>query len=496
MISKAIVVWGAWCMLLACGPAAASRDDLEPCRIKGLAQDALCGVVRRPLDPSAPQGLQIDVHFAVLPALARKRKPDPVFFFAGGPGQSATALAPQLAHQFARVLYRRDLVLVDQRGTGRSAPLRCDDDAPSRPLGDAGLQQQLRQIQACRVALQKLPHGDLRHYTTTLAMGDVEAVRQLLGAAQVNLVGGSYGTRAALEYLRLFPQHVRRIVIDGVAPPDMVLPASFSPDAQMALEALLAACEADGDCRQSYGPLRERWAALLRSLPREVRVLHPLTGQDERFTLTHAMLMAMVRLPLYAPPLASALPYAISEAAQGRFTPLVGLAGSLGGGRTSSARMAMGMHFSVICAEDLPAFEAGGGDKPGKDFGEGFGQLYRQVCKDWPRGAVAPAFYRVLPAAVPGLVLSGGADPVTPPRHGERVAQALGPLVRHVVVPEAGHGVMGLGCMRDVLYRFIEAPDAAAAAAVDAGCARAIPRPKVFRPVTAARAGEAEESRR
>ena len=481
-------------MLLACGPAAASRDGLEPCRIKGLAQDALCGQVRRPLDPAQPQGMQIDVKFAVLPALARKRKPDPVFFLAGGPGQSAISLAPQMANQFGRLLYRRDLVLIDQRGTGRSAPLRCDDDAPSRPLGDADLRQQLRQIQSCRAALQKLPHGDLRHYTTSIAMGDAEAVRQALGAEQVNLVGGSYGTRAALEYLRLFPQRVRRVVIDGVAPPDMVLPASFSPDAQAAFDAMLLACEGDSLCHQTHGPLRERWQTLLRSLPRNVRVLHPQTGQEEQFTLTRDMLMAMVRAPLYAPALASALPYAIREASDGRFTPLVGLAGSLGGGRSGPARLAMGMHFSVICAEDMPAMDAGAGESPGKDFGDGLALLYRQTCKDWPRGKVPPAFYRIQESAAPVLVLSGGADPVTPPRHGERVARALGPHARHVVVPEAGHGVMGLPCMRDVLFRFLDAPDAVAAAAVEAACAAGIPRPKAFRPVRPQRAA-AEETR-
>ncbi len=471
---------------LVLAPLSARAAVLEPCRIKGLAQDAVCGSVRRPLDPAAPQGAQIDIHFAVLPALARNKQPDPVFFFAGGPGQSATALAGPLSSQLGRMLYRRDVVLIDQRGTGRSAPLRCEDEGAGRALRDAQAEQQLAEIQVCRQQLQRLPHGDLRHYTTTLAMADADAVRQALGAQQVNLIGGSYGTRAALEYLRQFPQHVRRVVIDGVAPPDMALPASFSPDAQAALDAWLAACEADKACVQAHGDLRQKLRTLLASLPRSISATHPLTGREERFVLERDMLMGMLRAPLYVPSLASALPYAIDAASRGQFTPLVGLSSSLMGGRTGPSRLAMGMHFSVICAEDLPRMAAGAADPPGRDFGDGMAQQYRRVCADWPRGSVPEAFYRVAVSPAPVLVLSGGADPVTPPRHGQRVTQALGPLARHVVVPQAGHGVMSLPCMRDVLFRFINAADAAAAMAVEADCAVDIPRPPAFKPVAPA----------
>ncbi|MBS1163483.1 MAG: cysteine proteinase, partial [Burkholderiaceae bacterium] len=206
-----------------------SRPGLTACRLQGVEHGALCGSVRRPLDPAAPQGTQIEVHFAVLPALARNRKPDPVFFFAGGPGQSAIEVAGRVQALLGRLSNRRDIVLVDQRGTGRSAPLVCDEADPTQPLADAvDPARMLSRLDACRARLQQLPHGDLRHYTTALAMQDADAVRRQLGADRINLVGGSYGTRAALELLRQFPHTVRRIVLDGVAPPDMVLPAAFS----------------------------------------------------------------------------------------------------------------------------------------------------------------------------------------------------------------------------------------------------------------------------
>jgi pimeloyl-ACP methyl ester carboxylesterase len=469
---------------------AAATDQgglLHPCRLRGLETAALCGSVQRPLDPAAPAGSRIEVHFAVLPALARNKRPDPVFFYAGGPGQSAIALAGQVGRLLGRLSNQRDIVLIDQRGTGRSAPLVCDDPSPTRPLREA-LDPLFEQdaLRRCRLALQRLPHGDLRHFTTVLATQDADAVRRALGAERINLVGVSYGTRVALDHLRQFPQTVRRVVVDGVAPADMVLPASFAVDGQAALDALLAWCAADESCHRLHPGLARTWADLLAGLPRDVVVSHPMTGGEEALRMTSEMLVGLVRAPLYAPALASALPAAIEAAAAGRWTPLVALAMSLSG-HGEGSRLAQGMHFSVVCSEDLPRMDATdpmAGPRGALD-------LYRKACADWPRGAVPPAFYRVPVSPVPVLLLSGGLDPVTPPRHAERVARALGDKARQAVVPNAGHGVMGLGCVRDLVHRFVDLDAEGQALALDTGCAEGVPRPPVFRPVQAEAAAEA-----
>ena len=471
--------------------AAEGRAGLKPCRLQGVTHDAFCGVLRRPLNPAQPQGVQIDVHYAVLPALARNRKPDPVLFFAGGPGQSAMALAGPVSRMLARLGNRRDVVLIDQRGTGKSAPLFCDEPRSDAPLGDAlDNPRQATRLQACAAQLQKLPHGDLRHYTTWVAMQDADAVRQALGAAQVNVMGGSYGTRAALDYMRQFPQTVRRAVIDGVAPPDMVLPAAFSTDNQAALEQVFKACESEARCSASHPGLRAQWQALLAGLPREVSVAHPLTGRLEKLVLTRDGLLSLARLPMYVPAMAAALPQAMGEAAAGRFEPLMGLAMAFMGGGGRAMRMSEGMHFSVVCAEDLPRL-AQASDAPGADFGDSSAQQYRRICEAWPQGPVPAAFYTVAPAQAATLVLSGGADPVTPPRHGERVSRQLGAKARHVVVALAGHGVMALGCMRDVLFRFIDAENDDAALKVDTACVEQIPRPPAYQPPYLSYAAEA-----
>ncbi|MBL8350675.1 MAG: alpha/beta fold hydrolase [Burkholderiaceae bacterium] len=488
------------CAAGAAAPADAIAPLLQPCRLDGLAQAARCGVVKRALDPARPQGVQIEVHFAVVPALARRKADDPVFFFAGGPGQSAIELAGLLASRYARLNQRRDLVFVDQRGTGRSAPLKCADDderAVLQPLAERidEARQQAR-LRECRLALQALPQGDLRFYTTELATGDVLAVRQALGGARINAIGASYGSRAVLDLLRQQPQAVRRAVLDGVVPPDMRLADSAARDNQAALDALLDACAAEAACAHRHPALRAQWRSLLAALPQPVALPHPVSGRTETVLLRRDTLLSLVRAPLYAPLLASALPAAIAEAADGRWAPLAALAGSLGG---SAGTVYTGMHLSVVCSEDLgpvplPADSAG--DAPdaaaGNDFGATFAQQYRQACADWPRGAVSAAFFSLppLPAAgAPVWLLSGGLDPVTPPRHGQRVAQALGPRARHIVVPQLGHGVTALGCLRDAVVRFIDTADDAGALAGDAGCAAAVPRPLAFVPPGAAADG-------
>ena len=454
----------------------AAAGASQPCRVDGIPNEVQCGSIRRPLDPARVDGPQIDIHYLVVPAMARNKRPDAVLLLAGGPGQSAINLAPAVLPGFARLNNQRDLVFIDQRGTGKSAPLQCPDDK-NLPLKDVlDSRRQAERLRTCMTALQKLPHGDLRQYTTVIAMQDIEAVRAHLGYTQWNLVGASYGTRAALDYLRQFPTHVRRTVLDGVAPPDMVLPTSFSQDGQAALDALIKASA------QQFPQMRQDWQTLLVSLPRTVQIAHPLTGAQETVTLDRDAVLRSVRTPLYSPALAAALPHAIHEAAQGRFTALAGLSSALG---TSKAmRLAAGMHFSVVCAEDMARLDATAAtDAVGTDFGDSDARWYRTICSFWPRAAVDPAFYQMGTSVSPVLLLSGGADPATPPRHGERVAKALGAKAQHVVVPQAGHGVMQLGCMREVVARFITAATDAQALPQDAQCATGVPRPLPFIPV-------------
>ncbi len=492
----AAAVVAAVCMAAETAVAADATPAPTECHVAGIRNGVLCGSVQRPLDPEHAGRGTLEIKYVVVPAMARRKLADPVFFLAGGPGQSAVALAAQVMSLFSRLNNRRDIVFVDQRGTGDSAPLTCKDPEDETLADQSEPERQLRLIIQCKAALLKQPYikaeSDLGFFTTTIAVQDLEAVRRQLGAERIDLVGGSYGTRVALEVLRQFPKTVRRSVIDGVTPPDMALPASISADNQAAFNRLVESCAADPSCAKAHPDLHARFATLLQGLPREVTAQHALTGRAETFTLTRELVLGAVRGALYSPPLAAALPEAIEAATRGDYAGLIGLSATQLARKSS--RLATGMHLSVVCAEDMPRLAASA-DKPGAEFGTTFARNYEKLCAVWPRGAVPTAFYTLVKSESPVLMLSGGIDPVTPPRHGERVAKALGPMARHVVVANAGHGVMAIGCMRDVVFRFIDAVTDAEALAVDADCAAQVPRPPAFVSLRSANAKASEPAR-
>jgi pimeloyl-ACP methyl ester carboxylesterase len=470
-------------------PAAAQpASGTTPCRIKGIEQEVRCGSVSVPEDPDAAGGRRIDIHFAVVPAQARIKEPDPLFVLAGGPGQAATAIAAQMQSLLGRVNARRDIVYIDQRGTGRSNPLHCDAPAGAQRLTDlADLRGAINRLADCVRATEA--RADTRQYATWIAARDFDAVRAQLGAERINLWGGSYGTRAAVEYLRQFPARVRSVVIDGVAPATMALPASFAVDADASLRALLAGCQAEPGCARAYPSLESDLDQLLQRAERgtRIRARDPLTAAEHDLVLDRDLLGGLLRAPLYSPMLASAMPYALTRAAAGDANPLLTLALALGGaGPDDFAEL---MHFAVICAEDMPHVDSRArAAAAATRFGDGAIGLYEQACRKVPVRAVPDAFYGPPIADVPVLVLSGGLDPVTPPRHGNEIARSL-PRVLHLTAPQLGHGISAHGCAPDLIGRFIRqaagagrAPFAGIEDGKDAGCLARLPAAMAFQP--------------
>jgi pimeloyl-ACP methyl ester carboxylesterase len=445
-----------------------SQAATKACRVPDFPQEVQCGQLQRPLNPAEPEGKKIAVHYVVLPSQDRNKLPDAVFLLAGGPGQSAINVAGFGQAVLSRLNRRRDLVFIDQRGTGRSAPLHCPELEDGSDVVDND--SMLKMAQNCMKNLQALPYGDLQYFSTSIAVQDIEAVRQAQAYGPVNLVGASYGTRAALEYMRQYPKSVRRMVMDGVTPPDMRFP---SADAQAALDGVFADCARQAQCNQSYPELALRWKKLLSNPPASVSFIHPRLGNQMSVPMNRDGLLGLVHKTLYSAASTAALPYALTQAGQGNFAPLITLSNALN--LSGPGGIAYGMHFSVWCAE---AYAQAGKPVASKDDFETLMMgMYDKVCEKWPRAQVPAGFFTIPVSAAPVLLLSGGIDPVTPSRHGAAVAKALGEQARHLTVDHAGHGLLAHGCIRDVVYRYLNEKNDADAIKLDTSCVRQIPRP-------------------
>lgn len=429
--------------------------------------EAQCGRFSVPENPDAPKGRQIELNIAWLPATDESGvAEDPVFFLAGGPGQAATEIWPHIDDAFAEVRKNRHVVLVDQRGTGKSNPLVCRDRKGESAVMDGEDDSEAEHAAFVRRCLASI-EADPRFYTTTDAVRDLESVRRALGAKQVSLVGGSYGTRVAQQYAKRHPQRTRTVVLDGVVPNELVLGSEHARNLDASLALQFAQCRKLPACSERFGgDTRGQLRALmaqLREKPVEVEFRDPATGAARRERLTADTVAGLTRLFAYAPHAAALLPLVLNEASQGRHAPLMALAQMVN--QQISEQIMHGMQLSVLCSEDASELRENPGDTD-TVLGNGLAKVATEQCKAWPRGTRPADFRAPLKTGVPALLLSGEFDPVTPPRYGEQVLKTL-PNGRHLVLQGQGHGTFGIGCMPKLLGQFLESADAKA---LDAGC--------------------------
>ena len=452
-LGRAIRIVLALAMAWGCGesPSAEVGFDLADCPPEeGLGQ-ALCGWVQVNEDRLAANGRTIDLRVVVYPAMGRDPQPDPVFVLTGGPGQGAAQLSELLEGMLRDVREDRDLVFVDLRGTGKSNGLPCEiesDDLQTTFETSAF-------VESLRRCLGEYD-ADLRHYPTPMAMDDLDEVRERLGYDEINLWGGSYGTRAAQVYVRRHGEHVRSVVFDGAVPMSMNLFHSIPEDAQRALELTLGACERDAACRGAFPAIRAQFQELLDRLsegPMAVSARHPRTGERVAFDMPALGVTSILRGALYSSFGASMVPLLIDRAHAGDFSGLVGTAFALD--PPERLEMSLGMFFSVICAEDLPAADARELQmRASRTFlGATHLEAWRDICAFWPSGSVAEGYFEPVRSDLPTLVLSGALDPVTPPRRGSELARTFS-RSRHIVVPGAAHGTSSVGCVPDLVAEF------------------------------------------
>lgn len=460
---------------LAWASQAAASTQFTDCRITGSNGGSQligeCAEVEVPENRELEGSRNISLHVMRLPARTRDVQADPMFFIAGGPGQSAIDgyLAQDGAFYFLRK--QRDIILVDQRGTGRSNRMQCEEPEEELQLDDIDAEFREEWVRHC---IDTLP-GDPRLYTTLHAIEDLDQVRRELGVDKINIYGISYGTRVALAYLRAYPENVRSVIIDGVVPMDLALGPNISLEAQRALDMIFDRCESDAACSDAFPDVRNAFADLmarLRAQPELVNLRDPITGERTAFEFNDEMLAGALRLLSYQKESVALMPLLIHHASrENDFAPIA--AQALMVTRSIGNQIAIGMHNAVACNEDVPFYTDDEAQQQAmRDTYLGTLQfdVLVQMCQDWPVYVVPESFKHAVESDKPVLILSGEVDPITPPGNGAHAARTLTNSL-HVVAPGQGHGVAGRGCIPMLMAEFMTA---ASANSLDASCVEAL----------------------
>ncbi len=432
-------------------------EALTPCELSAaggrLTANALCGTLTVPEDPDHPAGRQLELAYAVMPARATRTRPDPVFFLAGGPGQSARETAPIMRLALRDINRQRDLIFLDQRGTGGSNPLDCVFAGEEQAWLDPSQDEIIEQLFGCKQRWE----ADVRFYTSSHAAKDLEALRKNYGFEQINLIGGSYGTRMAQVYLRMFPDRVRSVILDAVVPTRLHLGAEHGIKLDLALQRLIAACASDSECNKTFPDLEEAFESLIASFPDhddgpKLAVTHPRKGSAVDLRFTRSTLGAALRFLSYGPQSQMMIPYLIHEASTTGNPARIASQAMIVTDQMADM-IAIGLNFAVGCSEDWPGWP----EVPGSEdslLGDSMRDLYEAVCVGWPGGEVPDDFHQPFDSDVPILILSGELDPVTPPEYGEE-ARAQFSNSLHLVARGRGHIVITQRCISGIAAEFV-----------------------------------------
>jgi pimeloyl-ACP methyl ester carboxylesterase len=430
---------------------------MTSCTIQGYPHPVECGVLQVAADRSATNSGTIGLRVVRIASRGLERQPTPLFMLAGGPGQAATEAYPAVLPILADAIRDRDVVLVDQRGTGQSAALDCAvDESLDQAFDRDGLAKTAR-----RCAKELADRGDLSMFRTASSADDIDAVRDALGYERIDVLGGSYGTRLALAYAERHPTRVRSLVLDGMAPRGLAIPLPMAADAERAIGLMTERCKGLPACAKSFPDIAGDLRAVMARLEEdpEVTVNHPRTGERITIAIPPESFIQSLRGLLYAPELVMLLPLALAEAKKNNFDPFVAQANYLGDGQLDA--MSLGLFLTIVCSEDMPRIDDAETAAQTKDtvIGDTMVTAFRRACAAWPAGPAVPGLDVPESVSAPILALSGELDPVTPPRWAEHVlSHAKGPH-RHVVIPGCGHGTMIRSCVPELIDRFLDAPE-------------------------------------
>ncbi len=457
-----------------------SSIDLKSCFINQILEKAKCATVKMPLDHRGKVDGDIDVFVAVIPALSSQVLDDPLVVFSGGPGQATSDLGSMVGAAFKSIREHREIILIDQRGTGKSTPLRCEDTQET--VYDAA-----KHIAAMRVCRANYDFA-VEYFTMANVIADSHAILEALGYKQVNLWGVSWGTRSAVHYLRRYPDSVRTVIVDGVLPPDIGVFETSPISATRALNLLYEACRLDAACASAYGDIEHTINELIAKATDSAIIYigaDPVTGEQVTQAIGFMTLVQNIRAILYTPQQATMLPMALNKLNQGDGRAFMELTAS---GAMMSKSMYIGATLSLLCGEEVPRMTP----ERAKEIGanhitqDTYYQYWRTACKAWPSLPGEDDIHTALVSDVPMLILSGELDPITPPLMGEHLAKTFSNS-RHLIVEGVGHNVSYQGCIPKLLGTFVKEADASV---LEEGCLDKMKRPAFAVPLAAKKMGD------
>lgn len=439
--------------LFACSSLTAQAADvLSNCQLPDVAGPARCGEVEVPENPAKPEGRKLKVSVAVLPATQGRALPDPVLLLMGGPGEDSISSAAYFAGTLASLRGDRDILLIDQRGTGKSHRLACDIYEGVEPAVLFRDVYPVASVERCGRELSKI--ADLTQYNYASFARDLEHIRKLLGYGPMNLHAGSYGTRAAQVFIRMYPGSVRTVLFHSVVPLDVTIPLPMAKGSQAAMDRILRDCQAQPACHAAFPNVRNELTEVMRRLAAaEVKV------GTTQVPISQGRAAERLRTIMYQEEGAVRIPWVIHQAYLGDYQPIVDSV--IENARAIKDIASFGLFFSITCNEDVTFIREQdiAPATAGTYVGEYRVRQQQAACAKWPKYTLPAGYREPVRSSLPALFVSGDSDPASPLWFTEGFVNRF-PNRAEVVLRNRGHTEWP-ACVGDIYKNFVSTGSAA-----------------------------------
>jgi pimeloyl-ACP methyl ester carboxylesterase len=414
-----------------------------------------------PLDYAEPDAIQLELSVMLFEGDGNG---EPAIYLEGGPGGSGSSTIEGMFPYFEALLVERDLVILDQRGTGRSDPLLHCPDMERAFRGELSDDEQrgnlVAELRTCAAEFRE--QGiEPRHFSSHANAADVEQLRQALGYDRWHVFGVSYGTRLALDVMRYFPEGVASIVLDSTVPTDVDLLAGVPRSVPAAFQRIFDHCASQARCDEAYPDLADTFSSMVASLtetPVELQL-----SDDSTYLLDGRRAVELFGTLSYSGENIVYIPELIRQLSNRQLATIREIVELLHSPAQGIPAVAIGMYLSIVCSE-YAAFSAAAEVeaaiallepelRPGFSADESF-----DFCEAWNVPGAPASEREPIESDIPTLVLAGSYDPVTPPAWGRRVLAGLSQGVFEEMAG-SGHAVFATSCGTRMIREFWADPE-------------------------------------